>query len=113
METMIRTDDGILLIAPARANENLVRDLIDSGTTRVFISINAIKPLALSTVKDYSLDMNRNMLLGKIIRFSPGHYWLDYQNGFHCNLCEIFGGLWAFSTCTNEPRGEDLVLDTC
>ena len=22
--------------------------------------------------------------------------------------CEIFGGLWVFSTCTNKPTGKDL-----
>ena len=47
-----------------------------------------------------------------IIPSNPGHRsdpaFLDLRQPFNHSQCTIFSGLWASSTCTNEPTGEEL-----
>ena len=47
-----KIEDGVLLVAPPRIFGHPIRALIDSGATRGFILVNAIKSLGLSIVKE-------------------------------------------------------------
>ena len=66
-----KIEDGVLLVVPARIFGHPIRALIDSGATRGFISVNAIKPLGLSTVKEQTFlelgDGQKILSRGKVL----------------------------------------------
>ena len=71
LENHRKIEDGILLVVTARIYGHTLRALIDSGATRCFLSASVVKPLGLTTVKDYTFlelgDGQKILSKGKVL----------------------------------------------